>query len=323
MFTTVQDLGRTGHQRFGVPVSGVMDAWALRVANMLVGNAPGDAVIETTLVGPTIRFEHDTLIAIAGADLGASTDDAQLPLSHPIWIGAESTVTFRGGTQGCRAVIGVAGGIDVPTVLGSRSTYVRAGLGGVGGRALRKEDVLSIGKPSPWARRLMTSLARKDGGPGIASWGTGPSLRPRYSSAPVVRLLPGTHTEVLASASRSSLFGESFRLSPQSDRMGYRLDGPELALTRPLELLSEGTTFGTMQLPPGGAPIILMADAQTTGGYPRIGEVATVDLPLLAQLRPGDHVRFRVCTMDEAQSAYVVREQDLAQAQRALTLLHS
>jgi antagonist of KipI len=322
MFTTVQDLGRTGHQRFGVPVSGVMDSWALRIANIMVGNAPGDAGLEVTLSGPTITFDDETLIAVSGADLGAFVGDVHLPLRHPVCVPAEGTLTFRGGPHGCRAILAVAGGIAVPPVLGSRSTYVRGAFGGYEGRALRKGDVLPTGAPSPWARRTMAALTRSDGLAGVATWGAGPSLRPPYSAAPVVRLLTGTHTDHLTESSRDELFSETFRISPQSDRMGYRLDGPQLALREPLELLSEGTTFGTMQLPPGGSPIVLMADAQTTGGYPRIGEVASVDLPLLAQLRPGDHVRFRTCSLEEAQSAYLLREHELAQAQRAITLLH-
>ena len=322
MFTTVQDLGRTGHQRFGVPVSGVMDRWALRIANMIVGNATGDAGLETTLAGPTVAFDEETLIAVAGADLGAFVGEVHVPLHHPVRVPAGAALTFHGGPHGCRAVVSVAGGIAVPPVLGSRSTYVRAAFGGFQGRALRKGDVLPTGAPSAWARRMMAALARPDGLARVATWGAGPSLRPRYSTAPVVRLLPGAHMEYLTPASRDGLFGETFRISPQSDRMGYRLEGSELALREALELLSEGTTFGTMQLPPGGSPIVLMADAQTTGGYPRIGEVASVDLPLLAQLRPGDHVRFRACSLEEAQSAYLLREQELAQAQRAITLLH-
>jgi antagonist of KipI len=322
MFTTVQDLGRTGHQRFGVPVSGVMDSWALRIANMMVGNAAGDAGLETTLSGPTITFDEETLIAVAGADLGAFVGDVHVPPRHPVRVPAGGTLTFRGGPHGCRAILGVAGGIAVPPVLGSRSTYVRAGFGGFEGRPLRKGDAIPIGATSPWARRMMAALARAENLAGVATWGAGPSLRPPYSTAPIVRLLPGTHTDHLTAASRDELFSETFRIAPQSDRMGYRLEGPPLALREPLELLSEATTFGTMQLPPGGSPIVLMADAQTTGGYPRIGEVASVDLPLLAQLRPGDHVRFRACSLEEAQSAYLVREHDLAQAQRAITLLH-
>jgi antagonist of KipI len=322
MFTTVQDLGRTGHQRFGVPVSGVMDAWALRVANMMVGNEPGDAALETTLLGPTFTVDEETLIAIAGAELGAFVGDVHVPLAHPVWLPTGATLAFRGGPHGCRAIIAVAGGIDVPPVLGSRSTYVRAAFGGFEGRALRKGDVVATGDPSPRARRIMKSLARADSTVRIASWGAGPSIRPHYSQEPVVRLVAGTHTDFLTRPSRERLVGESFRVSPQSDRMGYRLEGVELALREPLELLSEGTTFGTMQLPPGGSPIVLMADAQTTGGYPRIGEVATVDLPLLAQLRPGDHVRFRPCSLHEAQAAYLARELELAQTRRALTLLH-
>jgi antagonist of KipI len=322
MFTTVQDLGRTGHQRFGVPVSGVMDSWALRVANMMVGNEPGDAALETTLLGPTITVDEETLIAIAGAELGAFVGDVRVPLTHPVWLPPGATLTFRGGPQGCRAIIAVAGGIDVPPVLGSRSTYVRAAVGGIEGRALRKGDELRTDRPSAWARRIMKFLARADGTVGIASWGSGPSIRPRYSQEPMVRLIAGTHTDSLTMASRERLFSESFRVSPQSDRMGYRLEDVELALSEPLELLSEGTTFGTIQLPPGGSPIVLMADAQTTGGYPRIGEVATVDLPLLAQLRPGDRVRFRPCSLSDAQAAYLARELELAQTRRALTLIH-
>jgi antagonist of KipI len=321
MFTTVQDLGRTGHQRYGVPVCGAMDSWALRVANTMVGNEPGDAGLEATLLGPTLRVDTETLVAVAGAELGAFVEDVHVPPRHPVWLAPGSTLTLRGGSQGCRAVIAVAGGIDVQPILGSRSTYVRAGFGGFAGRALRKGDVLAIGTPSARARRLMAALARADRSFTIAPWAASPTIGPLYSATPVVRLLAGTHTDFLTSASREALFGESFRISPQSDRMGYRLEGPQLGITEPLELLSEGTTFGTMQLPPGGSPIVLMADAQTTGGYPRIGEVPTVDLPLLAQLRPGDHVRFRPCSLDEAQSAYLAREQDLAQARSALTLL--
>lgn len=322
MFTTVQDLGRVGHQRFGVPVSGVMDRWALRIANMVVGNAPGDAGLETTLTGPTIAFDEETLIALAGADLGAFVGEVHVRPRHPARVPAGGTLSFRGGAEGCRGVIAVAGGIAVPLVLGSRSTYVRAGFGGFEGRALRKGDILPAGVPSAWARRTMAALQRADGVAAVASWGVGPSLRPRYSPAPVVRLLAGTHAEHLTRESREGLFSEPFRVSPQSDRMGYRLEGPPLALREPLELLSEGTTFGTMQLPPGGSPIVLMADAQTTGGYPRIGEIASVDLPLMAQLRPGDQVRFRPVSLEEAQSAYLAREQELAQAQSAISLLH-
>jgi antagonist of KipI len=148
-------------------------------------------------------------------------------------------------------------------------------------------------------------------------------MRPRYSAAPVVRLLEGAHAHLLRQSSRDELYRTEFRVSSQSDRMGYRLEGPALELKEPVELLSEGVAFGTVQLPPGGSPIILMADRQTTGGYPRIGEVASVDLPLVAQLKPGDHLRFRRASLDEAQALYLAREWEIGQARRAISLLNS
>jgi antagonist of KipI len=156
----------------------------------------------------------------------------------------------------------------------------------------------------------------------VASWGAGHSLRMRYSSEPVVRLIAGTHADYLAAPSRTKLFSASFNISASSDRMGYRLEGVELPLRNPVELLSEGVAFGTVQLPPDGMPIVLMADRQTTGGYPRIGEVASIDLPLIAQLKPGDRLRFRPISIDEAQELYLTYEQDLAQARAAITLRH-
>jgi antagonist of KipI len=152
----------------------------------------------------------------------------------------------------------------------------------------------------------------------IARWSLGSALRPPYGDDVVVRVVRGAHLDSLSDG--AVLFGSTFRISSSSDRMGYRLEGPTLALREPGELLSEGTTFGTVQLPPGGAPIILMADAQTTGGYPRVAEVASIDLPLVAQLKPGDRVRFRLISLDEAQSLYFAREQEIAEARAAIGL---
>jgi len=323
MLTTVQDLGRTGHQRFGVPVSGAMDPLAHRVANLLVGNEDAAAALEITLLGPTIVFDEDMLIALAGADLGGVVGDRRIAPWHAAAVPAGSTLRFAGAARGCRAYLAVAGGIDVPTLLGSRSTYIRAALGGLNGGPLRRDDVLSCGVASALARRIVGALEPAGRDIVVAGWGAGPSLRPSYGDTPVVRLLDGTHTGALTPASRERLYGDDFRVSPQSDRMGYRLEGPTLDLSHPLELLSEGVAFGTMQLPPAGSPIVLMADRQTTGGYPRVGEVVAVDLPLLAQLRPGDRVRFRRCSLDEAHTLYLAREHELAQLRRAITLRHS
>jgi antagonist of KipI len=323
LFTTVQDLGREGHQRDGIPVSGAMDRWALRVANLLVGNDEGAAALEITLVGPSLTFDAPALIALTGADLGAVVGDVPVSLWHPLWVPAGASLGFRGGAPGCRTYLAVAGGIDVPSVLGSRSTYVRAGIGGHMGRALRRGDALGWGAPPTLAEHIMAGVHHTDRRAAPARWGAAPSLRPRYSDTPVVRLLPGTHADLLTDASAEALHGSPFRIAPQSDRMGFRLEGTPLELREPVELLSEGVTFGTVQLPPGGQPIVLMADRQTTGGYPRIGEVASVDLPLIAQLRPGDRVHFRRCSLEEAQVEYLAHERELDQARRAISLAWS
>lgn len=320
--TTVQDLGRPASQRQGVPAGGAMDRIALRAANVLVGNEEGAAGLETTLIGPTFSFDHATLVAITGAEFGATVDHQPLPAWHPAVVQAGATIRFGPPARGCRAYVAVAGGVDVPVVFGSRSTYLRAEFGGFDGRALRAGDVLTLGTPSAQSHRIAASLQ----GPGpvsAARWSIGPTVRPGYMADTVVHLIPGAHTGALSEQSRDALFSTRFRISASSDRMGYRLDGTPLSLTRPIELLSEAVAFGTVQLPPGGAPIILMADRQTTGGYPRIGEVASVDLPLVAQLKPGDHIRFRPISLQDAQRQYLAREQDFAQARLAIALRFS
>lgn len=323
LLTTVQDLGRHGHQREGVPPGGAMDPAALRIANVLVGNEEGEAGLEITLLGPTLRFEEEALVAIGGAELGAVVAGVALPPWRPALVPAGATLAFGEARLGCRAYLAVAGGIAVPPVLGSRGTFLRAGLGGVEGRALRRGDVLPVGEPSRLGRRIADGLRRgPEGGVVVAGWGAGPSLRPAYAERPVVRLLPGGHAHLLTPPSRRALYGAEFRVSPRSDRAGYRLEGPRLATSAPLDLLSAGVAFGTVQLPPDGEPIVLMADRQTVGGYPRIGEVAGVDLPLLAQLKPGDRLLFRPCSLQDAQALYREREREMGQARLAIDLRH-
>ena len=320
--TTVQDLGRPASQRQGVPAGGAMDRAALRAGNALVGNDERAAVLEATLIGPSLTFDHPTLVAIAGGDLGATVDHEPLPTWHPALVQAGATIRFGAPRRGCRAYVAVAGGIDVPVVFGSRSTYLRAEFGGHEGRALRAGDVLIVGAPSLLSQRIAASL--QGAGPvTTARWSIGPTIRPVYAAEAVVRLIAGQHTDALWQQSRERLYTARFRVSASSDRMGYRLDGEPLSLTTPIELLSEAVAFGTVQLPPGGAPIILMADRQTTGGYPRIGEVASVDLPLVAQLKPGDHVRFRSISLKDAQRLYLAHERELAQAKLGIALRFS
>lgn len=301
-----------------------MDELALRVANLLVGNDERAAALECTLVGPTLRFDHNALIALGGADLGVTADGMALPLWRPVCLPAGTTVSAASAVRGCRGYLAVAGGIDAPIVLGSRATYVRASLGGVDGRALRRGDHLTIGAPSELSRRIGAAVAAERGRERVAigHWGVSASLIPFYTSSAVIRLVDGEHSGLLTTDSRDRLWSGEFRVGAQSDRMGYRLEGLALELTEWRELLSEAVTFGTVQLPQGGNPIVLMADRQTTGGYPRIAEVAAVDLPLLAQLKAGDRVRFRSISLDEAQRLYLAREDNIRQARAAIALRH-
>jgi antagonist of KipI len=209
----------------------------------------------------------------------------------------------------------------VPLVFGSRSTYLRASFGGLDGRALRAGDELRCGEASTLSRRISDTLAHHgDGDVHVATWSVAADIRPAYASEVVVRFVDGAHTHQLTPDSRDALSASRFRISSSSDRMGYRLEGATIALQHPVEMLSEAVAFGTVQLPPGGAPIVLMADRQTTGGYPRIGEVASVDLPLVAQLKPGDTLRFVSISLEEAERLYLAREQDLAQARVGIAL---
>jgi antagonist of KipI len=318
MQTTVQDLGRVGHQAQGVPVGGAMDRVALRLANLLVGNAEDCGALEATIIGPAITFDRDTLLSLTGADLEAAIEGIAIPLWHPVWAERGTTLRFGRAVAGCRTYIGIGGGIDVPPAFGSRSTYLRGKFGGLEGRALKSGDVLHAGPPSALSSHIASSLGSGGRRSVVGRWSVSPSLRPRYGHDVVVRVTTGAHHDALSDAGREVFSMATFRVSPSSDRMGYRLEGNEVALSSPLELLSEGTTFGTVQLPPGGAPIVLMADAQTTGGYPRIAEVVTADLPIVAQLKPGDQLRFRVVSLDEAQADYLARRRDIAQARAAI-----
>lgn len=297
LMTTVQDTGRPGHQHEGVPAGGAMDDLALRLANLLVGNAAGDAALECTLEGPALRFAHRTRVAVTGADMAWHIDDRPLPSWRSAVVPAGSLLSAGTAHVGCRAYVAVAGGVLVPPLLGSRATLPTVGIGGLEGRALRKGDVLDIiasERGRGWVRR-----------------GVSRDVLPAYGGA--IRVVPGPDLDALDAPSRARLTGRPFRVSPRSDRMGVRLDveGTPLSLRAPLEPLSAGVAMGTVQLPPGGAPIVLMADRQTTGGYPRLAEVATVDLPLVAQLRPGDEVRFTMIPLADAQALYVAREREL------------
>ncbi|CCQ96408.1 putative hydrolase subunit antagonist of KipI [[Clostridium] ultunense Esp] len=309
--TTVQDLGRIGAQRYGVTVGGAMDPFSLRVANLLVGNEEGDAGLEMTFTGPALRFHQDVLIAITGGDLPLHMDGRPLPRWRSVLVKAGGILRGSGMGKGSRAYLAVAGGISVPSVLGSKSTDLKAGIGGYQGRPLQEGDVLEIGKPSPWAESLMGSL--HDFPFAAAHWQVSPKMFSFYRENPTLRVIRGGHFHLFDRASRQKFFREEFLVTPQSDRMGYRLTGPKVNMEKPYEMISEAVTVGTIQVPPDGNPILLMADRQTTGGYPKIAHVITADLPVVAQVKPGERIRFQEVSLEEAWTEYRLRERALKQ----------
>ena len=320
-FTTIQDDGRSGFQRWGVVVGGALDDESYRLANLLVGNNPNDAALEMTLLGAWLQFEQPALIALCGAELAATVDGSPVPLMRPVLLRGGALLECGPMTSGCRAYLAIAGGFDVPLVLGSRSTYMRASIGGLEGRSLRSGDRLPVGEISPRSaemlRGLLTALA--DSPIASTSWRL-PSMLPPTAPAIILRTMPGSEFEWLTPESQISLFASAYEVTVHSDRMGYRLAGPRLSLTSDRQLLSEGVTAGTVQVPLEGQPIALMADCATTGGYAKVAHVATVDLPLLAQARPGDKVRFVQVTIEEAQRALRDKEDVIQRIALALTL---
>jgi KipI family sensor histidine kinase inhibitor len=295
LFTTIQDAGRWGHQSEGVPVGGALDLVSHRVANALVDNESDAATLEVTLLGPEIRLEFDTVIAIAGADLGAQLDSRDVRLNTPTACRAGSVLRFVERRSGTRAYVAFDGGIDVPPVFGSRATSVVCGLGGIDGRALIAGDRVSLGRV-----RRSRSL---DGLAGERRVDVGRGAR--------LRVLPGPQRDFFPEEALERLCQAAFIVSPRSDRMGYRLEGARLARVERREMISDAAFAGGIQVPPSGDPILLMADRQTTGGYPQIATVITADLPLAGQLGPGDRIEFAICTRREAIAALVEQEAQL------------
>lgn len=314
LLTTIQDRGRVGYQKFGIIVSGAMDPFAFRVANLLVGNDEGAAALEITAVGPELYFEQDACIAICGGDLSPTIDGYPVPLWRMVRVRERGKLRFGAPISGCRSYLAVAGGVDIAPELGSRSTYLRAGLGGYEGRSLRAGDVLSVGLETALTKHMKAGLTNTNDQSSpltAAALAVSSQLLPAYSDTPIIRVMKGREFELFDKESRKVLFSEGFKVLPQSDRMGYRLSGPALHLSAPQEMISEAVTFGTIQVPSDGNPIVLMADRQTTGGYPKIAQVISADLPLMAQLNLGAQIHFREVTLEEAQALRFIREMEI------------
>ncbi len=284
LFTTVQDLGRWGFQQYGMPVSGAMDTYSLRLANLLVGNNMNDACLEATFLPPEFEIISDTIMAVAGGESELLINDniADFYSSHYLKIG--DIVKINPITKGCRLYIAFAGGIDVPVVMNSRSTYIRAKVGGFKGRALQTGDeVFTFPSKLKFKQRMVH-----------------PNLLLNYDVEQNIRVIAGSETNDFSQEGIQTFLNSTYTISNQSDRMGYRLEGPIIEHKQSADIISSGICNGAIQVPGDGHPIIMLADRQTVGGYTKIANVISADLPILGQLRPNDKVNFIQISIEEA-----------------------
>lgn len=286
--TTVQDLGRFGYGKDGFGTSGAMDVRAAVTANLIVGNDRNAAVLEMTVMGITARVLDRTVIAFAGGDFSPKINGMPVPMLGAVSVLPGDEISLGFALTGCRAYMAVRGGIDVPLVMGSRSTDIKCRMGGFSGRKLMAGDILPV-LPAPPLSEADISRRRL-------------SYAPYFENGCLsVRVVPGPEDERFSDETLSTFYSEEYTVTPASDRMGMRLDGAPLCTARGVDVISNGIAMGSIQIPPNGKPIILLADRQTVGGYAKPAVVITADIPSLAQARPGDRIRFVRCTLAEAQ----------------------
>ncbi len=295
LFTTVQDLGRYGYQRYGVPVAGAVDPFALRVANILVDNEDGAAGLEITLAGPKLQFLADAVIAITGGDLDPRVDDEPAAMWQALAVSRGAALSFGKPRDGLRTYLAVAGGIDLPPVLGSRSTYTRSGLGGLDGRPLRTGDTLPVSNEGPSAQPVGRKLPQEH--------------VPAYGNSHALRAVMGPQDDAFTTEGIQTFLSAEYTATHQSDRVGYRYQGPQIQHKGGADIISDGVPFGAVQVTGDGMPIVLLADRGTTGGYTKIAAVISADLAGVAQASPGDTTHFREVTLEEAHQALLAQEQ--------------
>lgn len=296
LLTTVQDLGREGFGPLGVSPSGAADPLSLRIGNRLVGNPESAAGLEMTLLGGTFEFPDGGVLALSGSDFGATLDGAPVDLWTSVRVTPGQTLQLGSTRSGARCYLCVQGGISVPSFLGSASTHLLSGLGGLDGRALRKGDVLRVGQASsPYRRRALSPHARE-------------RLRP----SKVLRVTAGPQSDWFSKAAQDSFYASTYRVGEESNRMGLRLEGPPIPEACAGEMTSEGVSLGAIQITAGGLPIILFVEQQTTGGYAKIANVISADFHSLGQLRPRDEIRFEQVDWESARAALLEQEKLLA-----------
>jgi antagonist of KipI len=296
MLTTIQDRGRWGLQARGVPVAGPMDPCAHRAANAIVGNGAGAATLEVTLIGPELEFEDERVVAVTGAVFQITIDGRPVPHATAFMVSAGARLRFGARVQGARAYIGIAGGVAVEPTLGSRATHLISRMGGLDGRQLKAGDHLPLGDRTasrPLANRLLAAVT------------------PLPDGHAALRVLAGPQVDYFAGDALAVLQSAPYTVGGKSDRMGFRLEGPALRHARGADIISDATPLGALQVPASGQPILLMADRQTAGGYPKLATVITADISTAGQLAPGDTISFVVCTMRDAMAALIAQEQRL------------
>jgi antagonist of KipI len=311
--TTVQDGGRAGFRRYGISGGGALDSHALRVANLLLENDRNAAGLEITLGGLRMRFDGPQLVAWCGGGFDVRIGGASLPPGRVGLVQAGEEVAFNHPKIGCRAWLAIAGGVNVAPVLESRATDLRAGFGGFDGRPLRSGDVVPLGR---------TAVSTVGGNPKIFSWSAPADWAMPAKSEPVLRFTRGSDWPRFTAAAQQALTSSAYAVTAESNRMGARLDGPLLWRIDQADLISEAVVPGTVQVPPNGRPILLLGDCQTIGGYPKIGHVITVDLPIAAQLCAGQQVRFHEISLTEAHRLFLEREAELSRFCVGVSLHH-
>ena len=292
VLTTIQDKGRYGYEQFGVSPSGPMDLEFFQIANILVGNSRDLSALEATMLGPTLRFTQDNIIAVTGGDMMPLLDEKPLPMNQAVLVKAGSVLKLRAARTGCRTYVAFAGGLDVPEVMGSRATGVQNKVGGLEGRKLNKGDVIGFRAPRANLKNLgLRSIA--------------PEFVPR--SEYILRVVLGPQDDAFTKEGLDTFLGQTYTVTPEFDRMGCRLDGPVIQHVESGDIISDGISFGAIQVPAAGKPIIMLCDRQTTGGYTKIATVISADFRLLAQLKAGDKLRFQRVTIQHAQDALLTQ----------------
>ena len=317
MLDTVQDMGRYGYQQFGINPTGAMDRFAAAIANILVGNNPGDAVIEIHFPAPSILFDEPVIIAMSGADFDANIEGNSIPLNQPVIVDRDRTLQFRSLKNKSRCYLAIKKGMNLLKWLNSYSTNLKAEAGGFAGRKLLKDDIIGLndeardhkltndGDPIAMGCKVLPWKANQESGIDLTEG---------------LMIMKGSEWDWLDKASQEKFLKNPFFISPHSDRMGYRLASEPLYSARKTELISSAVNFGSIQLLPDGQLIILMADHQTTGGYPRLGNVISVHLPMLAQMQAGEQIRFKFTDHQTAEDLLIKQQQHLQQLEIACKL---